>query len=389
MASNSLLSLNLNPTPTSKLPKDSVFSRTHLPLSPLRLKNRELSLSLPLPRVASTPAIPFPPINVNYLGEEFSGHGVTFEGIGESCVAKLGLDNGSTATLVLPSGLVTSYKAPMWHGEKLEILQTFVAEGEDGEALIQGGLSLEFTLEGEDGVSWSPRNWALSDIRGSSQDSIQVELLSSDPRSMVEVKYILSLQEQTLSSEIEVSNSSSSSSVRLRGSIIDHLNVSTPDATYAIGLEGSNFYMRPPILSNFVIIPPDVDQDLSFGKLWEDLPLKRFLYPHDNAGRKKSEEEEDIEGEEEDNYKRLTEEMSLVYTSAPTYLTIIDRGRRNSVVVGREGFDELYMHSPGSRHEFYSKYAYISVGPSAILKPMMVGPGDVWRGAQHLHNPNL
>lgn len=174
MASYSLLSLNFITVPTSNLPKDPIFSRTHVHSSPLRLKTRENSLALPLPRVASTPAIPFPPINVDYLEEEFCGHGVTFEGIGDSCVAKLSHDNGSTATLVLPSGLVTSYKAPMWHGEKVEILQTFVSEGEDGEPLIQGGLSLEFVLEGEDGVSWSPSDWALSDIRGNSQETIQV-----------------------------------------------------------------------------------------------------------------------------------------------------------------------------------------------------------------------
>ncbi|KAK4769631.1 hypothetical protein SAY86_027781 [Trapa natans] len=387
MASISCMSL----VPLSKDP--SIF-RIHLPSSspPLRLnRSREFSLPLPLPppRVASTPAIPFPPINVDYLEEEFSGHGVAFEGIGDSCVARLSLDNGSTATVMLPSGLVTSYKAPMWHGEKLEILQTFVSEGENGEALIQGGLSLEFIIEGEDGASWSPRDWALSDIRGNSQDSIQVELISCDSKSMVEMKYILTLQEQTLSSEIEVSNTSLSSSVQLRGSIINHLNVSTPDATYALGLEGSSFYSRPVISSSFAIIPPELGEEQSVWNIWEKFPLRKFLQTHEEAGDRNNDVKEDIEGEEEDNYKRLTEEMSMIYTSAPNYLTIIDRGRRNSVVVGRDGLDELYMHSPGSRYEFYSKYAYITLGPSAVLKPVKVHPGEVWRGAQHLHNPNL
>lgn len=65
------------------------------------------------------------------------------------------------------------------------------------------------------------------------------------------------------------------------------------------------------------------------------------------------------------------------------------QGRRNSVVVGRDGFKELYMFSPGSTHECYSKYTYICVGQSAVLKPIILGPEDVWRGGQHLHNPNL
>lgn len=152
-----------------------------------------------------------------------------------------------------------------------------------------------------------------------------MELISSDSKTMVEVKYILTLEAQTLSSEIEVSNTSLSSSVQLRGSIIDHLIVSTPDATYALGLEGSSFYSRPPILSNFTIIPPDLDQEQSFWRLWENLPLKGFLQAREEAGVRNYEENENIEGEEEDNYKRLTEEMSLIYTSAPTYLTVIDR----------------------------------------------------------------
>ncbi|KAF6154064.1 hypothetical protein GIB67_018986, partial [Kingdonia uniflora] len=48
------------------------------------------------------------------------------------------------------------------------------------------------------------------------------------------------------------------------------------------------------------------------------------------------------EGEEEDNYAQLTDKMSRIYTSAPRKFTIIDRGKRNSVIVGRDGFDELY-----------------------------------------------
>lgn len=65
------------------------------------------------------------------------------------------------------------------------------------------------------------------------------------------------------------------------------------------------------------------------------------------------------------------------------------QGRRNSVVVTRDGFNELYMFSPGSTHECYSKYTYICVGQSAVLTPIILGPEDVWSGGQHLHNPNL
>lgn len=115
---------------------------------------------------------------MDYLEGEFSGHGVTFEGIGDSCVAKMGLDNGSTATLMLPTGLITSYKTPMWHGGTVELLHTSVSEGDEGEAVIQGGVSLALNCDdGDNEVPWSPSSWALRDIRGHSKDSIKVNLI--------------------------------------------------------------------------------------------------------------------------------------------------------------------------------------------------------------------
>ena len=129
----------------------------------------------PLPPVAS---VPYQPINnFAYLQEEFSGHaGVTFEGVEDSCIAKMELKNGSIVTMMLPSGLITSYKAPMWHGGKLELLHTNVSEGEYGDAIIQGGVSLNFNFQTHDDgeFSWSPTNWLLHKIQGNANEYIQV-----------------------------------------------------------------------------------------------------------------------------------------------------------------------------------------------------------------------
>lgn len=67
----------------------------------------------------------------------------------------------------------------------------------------------------------------------------------------------------------------------------------------------------------------------------------------------------------------------------------LQQGKRNSVDVGRKGFEELYMYSPGSAHEWYGEYCYVCVGQAAMLKPIRLGPGGVWRGEQQLHNPNI
>ncbi|XP_022742307.1 protein NDH-DEPENDENT CYCLIC ELECTRON FLOW 5 isoform X2 [Durio zibethinus] len=359
MAYSSIFSTNFTRFSYTRPVNHQLSYPPSLPSTSLQYSNNRREF--PVPSVAS---IPYQPINVDYLEGEFRGHGVTFESIDDSCVAKMALDNGSTATLMLPSGLITSYKAPMWHGGAVELLHTSVFEGDEGEAVIQGGVSLALNCEGDNEVSWSPSNWTLRDIRGNSKDSIKVEMISGDSENLVETRHIVTLQEDVLSSEILVSNSKPSP-LQWTGSIMSHLTVSSPEATYALGLEGSNFLNIPPFLSNFGIIPPDFDQQIDsyIGQLWSQMGLKRFFSGsaqrnEKNASkvkRKQRESEEEMEGEEEDGYKQLNKQMSRIYTSAPRFFTVIDRGRRNSIVVGRDGFDEVYMFSPGSNHEIYAK----------------------------------
>ncbi|RDY09087.1 Protein NDH-DEPENDENT CYCLIC ELECTRON FLOW 5, partial [Mucuna pruriens] len=382
MAFSSLFcSTSFIPTSTVTCARNTPFPQhTCVSYTPHKQCKREF----PLPAVAS---VPYQPINSEYLQEEFSGHGVTFEGVGDSCIAKMELKNGSIVTMMLPSGLITSYKAPMWHGGKLELLHTAVSEGEYGDALIQGGVSLNFNFQTDDGqLPWSPTNWVLHKIEGNAQESIQVELTSKTSDDKIGLKYIVTLEEDALNSELEISNKKSLP-LQMTGSILSHLTVSSPEATYAIGLEGSSYCSKPLFESEFMLSPESGEEE-GFGKIFQQ------FFPHSgrkgqnngSEGRPRNSEEMN---EEMDNYKQLSEETSLVYTDAPRCFTVIDRGRRNSVSVGRNGFDEMYLFSPGSRVEIYSKYSYICVGQAAILKPIILSPEDVWRGGQCLHNPNI
>ncbi|KAL2531209.1 Uncharacterized protein Adt_04560 [Abeliophyllum distichum] len=162
-----------------------------------------------------------------------------------------------------------------------------VSEGENDGAVIQGGISLAFNCQNDRGGSWSPNIWALHQVKGTPQESIQVELISRNSECNVEVRHVINLQQDVLISEILVSNASTSA-LRLMGSFISHLT-----------------------------------------------------------------------------------------------------GRRNSVVVRRDGFNELYMFSPGSRHKWYGKYSYICLGQAALLQPISLNSQSEWRGGQHLHNPNF
>lgn len=161
---------------------------------------------------------------------------------------------------------------------------------------------------------------------------MQVELISTDAENMVEIRHIMNLAVDTLSSKLIVSNSKSWS-IQLMGSLLSHLTVSSPEATYAYGLEGSNIFDRPMFLSNLSIVPPDSDQESadSFGKLRDIMRLKgsswgaRNQKDFDKRNSGQIESEEEMECEETDNYKHLTGRMSRIYTSAPRDFTIIDR----------------------------------------------------------------
>lgn len=149
---------------------------------------------------------------------------------------------------------------------------------------------------------------------------------------MVEVKHIVTLKEDEISSEIVIKNSKGSS-LCFMGSVLSHLVASTPDATYAVGLQSSNFFDRPPLLSNCTITVPNSSQrdDMDSKNFWGPLAFKDFFAgwgakTQNNKDGVEGKESEEFEGgEEEDDYKHLTEKMSRIYTSAPRSFTVIDR----------------------------------------------------------------
>lgn len=386
-----LLRPNFHLSPTNQVPK-TIDLHSSLLYNPgfHSISKRESRMT-----TAAAASISWPPIDGDgMLENKLSEHGVTLSDISGSSVVKMTLENGSVAKVMLPIGLITSYKPLMWHGGTMELLHTSVSEGESGEALIHGGVSLSFTCD-SNGISWSPTTWVLRQVKGNPQESIQVELLSKNTEESIEVKHIITLKEDLLSSEIIISNSNSSS-LKMMGSIISHLTVSTPEATFAMGLEGSDFFSRPPISTDFSLIHPSFGKrnDRSSSNISGPMALVDFFTSWGARNQKCDDSTagmmvEILEGEEDDNFKNLAEEMSRIYTSAPRNFTIMDRGRRNSVVVRRDGFEELYMFSPGSSHEWYGKYAYICIGQAAMLEPMSVGSHSKWKGVQHLYNPNL
>ena len=71
-------------------------------------------------------------------------------------------------------------------------------------------------------------------------------LISSNSEEKVEINHTVILKQDAISSEIVITNLRPSS-LKLMGSPISHLAISTPEATYAIELEISNYFVKPPI----------------------------------------------------------------------------------------------------------------------------------------------
>ncbi|PKA64042.1 hypothetical protein AXF42_Ash005054 [Apostasia shenzhenica] len=116
--------------------------------------------------------------------------------------------------------------------------------------------------------------------------------------------------------------------IQLAGSIMSHLKVSTPDATYAVGLQGSNYCSKQPISSKFRIVPPESRKEKSFSaffRSWAHKGLDGLFSGWHQKNQEEEREEEDKEKEESNDYAQMNNEISRIYTFTPMEFTMIDR----------------------------------------------------------------
>ncbi|KAJ1704180.1 hypothetical protein LUZ63_003959 [Rhynchospora breviuscula] len=319
------------------------------------------------------------PLNLDYLKREFAGPGVVFEPIpaGHGCSVRLTMDNGSIANVTMPGGMITSYQPQMWHGANMEVLQTMVSRSDDGITKLQGGVSVNFQCSSDDTDVWALRGWVLRGVKGKPDKSIQIEFFSSSPLDGSEARYAVTLCPNLISTELSITNNSSSP-LHITGCILNHLKASTPDATYLFGMQRASYYTCGPVMSELGIVPPATSK---MGTAWAQKGL-------DGLFGKRKDEDRGEEREDRSESVHLTDETYRFYQNPPREFTVVDRGRRNSIMIGKNGFDKLYVMSPGSNHDWYGRYAYVCVGP-AVTQPVTLNPGDVWNGSQYLYNPNM
>lgn len=65
------------------------------------------------------------------------------------------------------------------------------------------------------------------------------------------------------------------------------------------------------------------------------------------------------------------------------------QGRELFFRVIRMGFDDVYVSSPGSFSQKHGSDYFICTGPASLLLPVVVKPGEEWRGAQIIEHDNL
>jgi len=161
--------------------------------------------------------------------------------------------------------------------------------------------------------------------------SLQIELASAAPGNAAAARCVVTLHPEALATELAVMNGASSP-MALTCAVPSHLRVSTPDATYALGLLGSDYRSVEPALSEFSIIPPDYGaaQQSAAGTTarhrWANRGLDMILSGGQDRGAA-----DEPDGEEDDDYKHMTDAMCRVYSNAPKEFTIIDRVKNKNL----------------------------------------------------------
>lgn len=299
--------------------------------------------------------------------------------------------NGSSLKLQISNGHVTSYKPKVyWKDDGFEEILYTVATKDDkskgGIGLVLNNASESNSKSGYSQNSLVTSDWSVKDVDSDSIDALQVEL-SSTSRTL-DLTYVVSLYPTSIATAIIVKNNGPKP-ITLTSAIFSHLRFKKRSGAAIKGLQGCSYCTHPPLSSpSFELLSPSeamkTEDPTWFSFSWE--PEKK---PGEWAIQ-------------EMPYTILKNKLSRVYAvppserskqfhrTAPTKYETLDQGRELFFRVIRLGFEDIYISSPGSLSEKYGKENYfICTGPASMLVPVVVNPGEEWRGAQVIEHDNL
>uniref|UniRef100_A0A6V7QU54 Photosynthetic NDH subunit of subcomplex B 2, chloroplastic n=1 Tax=Ananas comosus var. bracteatus TaxID=296719 RepID=A0A6V7QU54_ANACO len=269
------------------------------------------------------------------LEETFGRKGIKFAESGGVPTIELSVRNGSSLHLRIPDGLITSYKPKVyWKDDGFtEVLHT-VSTADLGAPppSVRGGLGLVLNAASEPakgGSSWSASEWAVKDADSDSFDAVQVELSSTNADGSLDVTYVVSLYPVSMATAVIVKNVGTRA-VSLTSAILSHIKFHARRHSAIQGLRGCSYCAHPP---------------------------------------------------------RLPRSVCYLLRTPCSLTPQLVSGLGFRVI--RMGYEDIYLCSPGSFSQRVGKGYFICTGPASVLVPVVLNPGEEWRGAQVIEHDNL
>ncbi|KAJ0974124.1 hypothetical protein J5N97_016089 [Dioscorea zingiberensis] len=238
------------------------------------------------------------------LEERFGRKGVKFTESGGVPTVELSVRNGSSVSLRIPDGLVTSYKPKVyWKEDGFEEVLHTIPSGLDSGCPLKGGLSLVLNDVSKDGSLWQASQWTVKDSESDSIDAVQVELSCSNGDGSLEITYVISLYLLCMATAVIVKNKGNDT-VKLTSAMLSHLKFKSRRGAAIQGLRGCSYCSHPPLSSAFGILSPAEAME-------QEPPGWPFFNNNGN------EEKEGSWIVEDNLYTILRGKLSRVYTAPP------------------------------------------------------------------------
>ncbi|XAR68660.1 hypothetical protein NMG60_11003863 [Bertholletia excelsa] len=346
-----------------------------------------LSFTLPKPNItkacSTTTTTASPP---ETLDQKFGRKGIKFSESGEVPTVELKVRNGSSLRLSIPDCHVTSYKPKVYwkddgFEEVLYTVSSSASKARGGIGLVINDVSSDPNSKGSPVLT---SQWTVKDVDSDAIDALQVELGCTSGN--LDITYVVSLYPLSMATAVIVKNNGRKA-VNLNTAILSHFKFKKRGGTGIQGLRGCSYCTHPPLSSPFELLSPAEamkSEDpawFSFG--WE---------PEKKPGEWTVQEVPItvLKNKLSRVYAAPPVERSKrFYNTAPSKYETLDQGRELFFRVIKIGFEDIYVSSPGSMSQKYGKDYFICTGPASVLVPVVVNPGEEWRGAQVIEHDNL
>lgn len=321
------------------------------------------------------------------LTDRFGRKGIKFLESNNTPIVELTVRNGSSLKLQIPNAHVTSYKPKVyWKDDGVEeVLYTIPGKGTES-SKAKGGIGLvlnDVSEAGSKGSLLSTSEWTVKDVDSDSIDAMQVELSSTS--GTLDITYVVTLYPVSMATAVKVKNKGRKD-VTLTNAILSHLKFKRRSGAAIQGLKGCSYTAHPPLSSPFEILSPieAMKADPSPGWFSSEPEEKPGSWTHQDVPYTI------LKNKLSRVYAAPPKErLKAIYNTPPSKYDTLDQGRELFFRVIRMGFEDIYLSSPGSLSQKYGNEYFICTGPASMLVPVVVKPGEEWRGAQVIEHDNL